>query len=365
MATRRLFLAAMSIAVAVVVATSALFVFRPAEPRREVVLLGAGATFPHPQLDHWIKEFIKRYPWIRIEYSPVGSGAGQRMFLEKTVDFACSDPPLPRKSWEAARRDPRGVVQLPIILGAVVVIYNVPGLEGRLHFDGETLALVYAGEIERWDNPRIRALNPDLELPGEKIYVVHRADASGTTQIFTLFLHKSSGGWWTRDFVGTAIEWVVDRTGRGLGGKGNAGVAELVKKTPYSVGYVEYAFAVIAKLPTALIENAEGESLEATDETVARAAENAYPLLPESADGDFNKAWEAMVYPPGKGAYPIASFSFIILYQVYDPDKLEALTLFLRFIYAEGLRMIVPGYVAVPADLAEYNLKALQMVGSR
>jgi len=130
-----------------------------------VVLAGSGSTFVFPQMDAWVKEFTRRYPSIRVEYNPTGSGTGQTQFMQKVVDFAASDPPLPRNRWEQARSDPRGVIQLPIVIGGVVIVYNIPGFEGRLKLDGETLALIYLGEIEYWDDPAIQRLNPELKLP--------------------------------------------------------------------------------------------------------------------------------------------------------------------------------------------------------
>ncbi|MFN4045998.1 MAG: phosphate ABC transporter substrate-binding protein PstS [Acidilobaceae archaeon] len=333
---------------------------------RQVVLLGSGATFIHPQLDKWSKEFSALYPNVRIEYNPTGSGTGQTQFMQKVVDFAASDPPLPTSRWAEAKERPEGVIQMPIILGAVVMVYNIPGLEGRLKLDGEVIALIYKGEIEYWDDPRIKALNPDLKLPREKVVAVHRSDSSGTTHVFTLFLHKAAPNVWTKDLVEKAIEWPVDKTGRGLGGKGNQGVVELVRRTPYSIGYVEYSYAYLTKLPWALVRNAEGFFVDATPESMMKAAENAYPLLPPSLEDDFNKAWEAILYAPGKDSYPITSFSFLLFYKVYSPDKVEAVKRFIEWVNTEGQKPknIVEGYVAIPESLRQFNLRAIQLIKS-
>jgi len=176
----------------------------------QVILLGSGSTFVHPQLDNWAKEFAKRHPNVRIDYNPTGSGTGQTQFMQKVVDFAGSDPPLPTSRWQQAKADPRGVVQIPIIIGAIVMVYNIPGFEGRLKLDGETIALIYLGEIEYWNDPRIQRLNPDLKLPNQRIIAVHRSDSSGTTHVFTLFLYKASNGKWPKELVEKAIEWPVD-----------------------------------------------------------------------------------------------------------------------------------------------------------
>jgi phosphate transport system substrate-binding protein len=334
----------------------------PTEGSSRVVLLGSGSTFVHPQLDYWAKEFAKRHPNVRIDYNPTGSGTGQTQFMQKVVDFAGSDPPLPTKRWEEALRDPRGVIQMPVVVGAVVMVYNIPGLEGRLKLDGETIALIYLGEIEYWNDERIQRLNPDIKLPNERIIAVHRSDSSGTTHVFTLFLYKASNGKWPRELVEKAIEWPVDKTGRGLGGKGNQGVADLVQRTPYSIGYVEYAYAFLTKLPFALVRNAAGKFVEATSETIAEAAKNAYPKLPPSLEDDFNEAWDAIVYAPGEDSYPITSFVFLIFYKTYPKDKAEAIKKFIEFINTEGLKLIVPGYIPIPEEIAKYNLRALELI---
>lgn len=333
-------------------------------PRTPVKLLGSGATFVHPQLDYWAKKFMERFPHVTIEYNPTGSGAGQAHFLDKLVDFACSDPPLRQDRWQQARNDPRGVVQLPVVVGSVVVIYNIPGLEGRLRLNGEVLSLIYLGEIEYWNDPRIAALNPGLKLPSERIIAVHRSDASGTTQIFTSFLHRSSGGLWPGELVGLSVDWPVDRTGRGLGGKGNQGIADIVARTPYSIGYVEYAFAKLARIPYALIANAEGEFVDATPESMARALVGAMERLPKDPRDDFSEFWNAVIFARGKGVYPITSFSFIILYEAYPPEKAEAIKAFVEFIYKEGRNYLVEGYVAVPDEIAAYALRALELIRS-
>jgi len=244
------------------------------------------------------------------------------------------------------------------------MVYNIPGLEGRLKLDGEVIALIYLGEIEYWDDPRIQRLNPDLKLPHEKIIAVHRSDSSGTTHVFTLFLYKASNGKWPKELVEKAIEWPVDKTGRGLGGKGNQGVAELVQKTPYSIGYVEYSYAYLARLPWALVKNAEGVFIDATPETMMEAAKNAFPKLPPDPREDFNEAWDAIVYAPGRNSYPITSFSFLIVYEVYPKEKAEAIRKFIEFINTDGQKpeLIVSGYIPIPAEIREYNLRAVNLI---
>ncbi|MEM1873427.1 MAG: phosphate ABC transporter substrate-binding protein PstS [Acidilobaceae archaeon] len=330
-----------------------------------VTLVGAGASFLHPQVDLWAREFSKVCPNVRIDYSPIGSGAGQRQFLEKVVDFAGTDPPLVGDIFERARADPRGLIQIPVVVGAVVVVYNIPELGGaKLRLTGEVIALIYLGEIEYWDDPRIAALNPGLRLPNKPIIAVHRSDASGTTNIFTQFLFKSSGGIWPRELVGLAVNWPVAEKGRALGGKGNAGVAEIVARTPYSIGYLEYSHAVLAGLPWALIRNRDGVFVDATPETIAAAAAGAYAFFPVHHDGDFSRAWSEVIFAPGRNAYPIASFSFLIFYRTYPAEKIDAIKAFIQWIMTEGSKHMVQGYVAMPQEVREYNLRAVELIRS-
>lgn len=334
----------------------------PTETAR-VILLGSGATFIYPQIDQWAKALSNQYPNIVVEYSPTGSGTGQTQFLQKVVDFAGSDPPLPRESWEKARSDPRGVIQLPVVIGSVVMIYNIPELRDvKLNLSGEVIALIYRGEIEKWSDPRIQALNPGVTLPDKPIVAVHRSDSSGTTHIFTLFLYKSAGKLWGTELVGKAIEWPVDKTGRGLGGKGNQGVADLVSRTPYSIGYVEYVYAHLLKLPMALVQNAAGLFVEATSETMKEAAKNAMNKIPNSVEDDFNEFWDSVVFAPGEKSYPITSFSFLIFYKNYPADKAEAVRKLIEFILVKGKDYLVEGYVFIPDELVKFNMKAINLI---
>lgn len=338
---------------------AAALLFPGGEEGGEVRLVGSGSTFIYPQLQAWIQAFTGRNPGITIEYTPTGSGAGQaQMLVDKTVDFAGSDPPLTREQYEKYRGM---VVQLPVILGAVAVVYNVPGVD-ELRLDGEVLALIYLGEIEYWDDPRIAELNPGIKLPHERIIAIHRSDSSGTTHVFTLFLYKASGGLWPAELVGKSVEWGVDATGRGVGAKGNQGVAQAVKSTEYSIGYVEYSYALGAGLSMAYIENNAGEYLQPTPESIQAAARAALAAMPDSPLGDWSGVLDAIVYAEGSGAYPIASFSFLIFWTEYPAEKAEAVKSFIEFIMTEGDNYIVEGYVAVPQEIKEINLKALEAI---
>lgn len=311
-----------------------------------VTLQGGGSSFLYPQIQAWIDQYSRENPNVTINYSPTGSGTGQSQFLQGVLDFAGSDPPLKRGVWEKYRGD---VLQVPVIVGAVVVVYNVPGVGPGLNLSGEVLAKIYKGEIEYWDDPAITSLNPHTSLPHEKIMAVHRSDSSGTTNVFTLFLHKAAPDTWPEDLVGKTIDWPVDSTGRGVGGKGNQGVAEQVRQTPYSIGYVELAYATQTGLPVARIENSAGRFIEPSNETIMAAAEGAISGMSIGPRDDWNPVFEAIVYAPGEDSYPIATLSFLILRASYnDQAKAEALAGFLEWLAHEGYKHVVKGYVPLP-----------------
>ena len=327
----------------------------------QVTLQGEGSTFIYPQIQAWSEAIREDYPWLVVNYNPTGSGAGQSAFIQGVVDFAGSDPPLTREAWESLGGN---VVQMPVVIGMVAVVYNIPGVDG-LRLDGEVLALIYKGEIEYWDDPAIARLNPGVSLPHERIVAVHRSDSSGTTNVFTLFLHKAAPQAWPEELVGKAIDWPVDATGRGVGGKGNQGVMEVVRSTPYSIGYVEYAYAVKAgdAVGVALVKNRDGNFVEPTPEAAQEAARNALTSIPSSPDADWSGSFDAIVYAPGGGSYPITSWSFLLFYKNYDSeDKAETVKAFIEWINTKGQSIIVEGYVAVPEELRQVNLKALNMI---
>ncbi len=354
--SRKLLLAAAAV---IVVLAAAAFLLLGGGGDGKVRITGSGSTFIYPQMQAWIDAFTERNPEVVVEYNPTGSGTGQaQMLVDRTVDFAASDPPLAREQYE---RYKGRVLQVPVILGAVAVIYNIPGIE-ELRLNGEVLALIYLGEIEYWDDPRITGLNPGVELPHERIIAVHRSDSSGTTHVFTLFLYKASNGLWPEELVGKSIEWRVDATGRGVGAKGNQGVAQSVQATEYSIGYVEYSYAVQAGFKMAYIENAAGEYLQPSPEAIQAAARAALAAMPASPLDDWSGVLDAIVYPEGEDAYPIVSFTFLILWTEYPQEKAEALREFLRFMLTEGNAYIVEGYVAVPDEVKEIGLEAVDLI---
>ncbi len=324
----------------------------------KVTLRGSGATFPLPQIEAWIDEFMKDNPGVEVEYQGIGSGAGQEQFFKGLTDFCGSDPPLSRSKWEEYRGK---VMQVPYILGAVVITYNLPGMNDvHLKLDGRTVALIYLGKIEYWDDPRIKELNPGIKLPHERITVVHRSDASGTTQIFTTFLHEAAPSLWPSDLVGKTVNWPVDETGRGVGGKGNPGVIAIVRTTDYSVGYVELAYALNEKLPVAALKNRDGRFVLPSKETIQAAASHALEtgLIPTDPKEDFSRDIEAIIYAPGPNSYPLSAFSHLILWTHYPKDKAEVLAKFLQWICDKGDKYIVEGYVAAPDSIKTIIRKA-------
>ncbi|MEM3372285.1 MAG: phosphate ABC transporter substrate-binding protein PstS [Candidatus Korarchaeum sp.] len=326
----------------------------------KVNLLGSGATFPYPQIAAWIDDLSRRYPNITINYNPTGSGTGQEQFFSGVVDFAASDPPISREKWESWKGK---LVQMPFLIGAVVVTYNLPELSARLRLDAETIALIYRGEIQQWNDERIRRLNPGLNLPERRIIAVHRSDSSGTTDVFTRFLHKAAPQAWPKELVGKSIEWPVDKRGNGVGGKGNQGVAEVLRTTPGSIGYVELNYALEMNMPTALIRNREGEFVEANESTMMSAAKGVAASLPDSPDGDFSGDLDAMLFAPGRDSYPITSFSHLLFYTTYsDPAKAWAIRRLIEYVNTEGQGKMLKGYAPIPEELRRLNLKSIGII---
>ena len=324
-----------------------------------VHVIGSGSTLLYPQLSKWIRLYTQEHPGVRIDYSPTGSGAGQAQFFQRVVDFAGSDPPLSREQWEKYRGK---VLQVPLVATGVAVVYNLPGLNRTLRLDAETLAKIYRGEIEYWDDPAIARQNPGAKLPHEKIIVVHRSDASGTTMVFTYFLHRAAPHEWPERLVGKTVEWPVDSTGRGVGGKGNQGVVELVRQNPYSIAYVELAYALEEKLPVASIRNSNGNYVRPEAGTIAAALEAAAGSLPESPLDDWSGALNATIMAPGPSSYPITTLSFIFLWKTYPEDKARALSGFLSWIAEKGYNEMVPGYIALPAKLRQVVAEAAKLL---
>ncbi|HJR65461.1 MAG TPA: phosphate ABC transporter substrate-binding protein PstS [Gemmatimonadaceae bacterium] len=289
-----------------------------------VALTGAGATFPYPIYSKWFSDYATQ-TGVKINYQSIGSGGGIRQLTEGTVDFGATDSPM--SDTELASAKGGAILHIPTVMGAVVATYNVPGISQPLKLTGEVLADIFLGRIRRWNDARLAALNADAPLPNTDILVVHRSDGSGTTYIFTDYLSNVSPAWKGGPGTGKEVQWPA-----GLGAKGNEGVAGQVKQTPGSIGYVELAYAKQNRLPFANMQNSSGEFVTPTIESVTAAAAGVMARLPEDTDYRIS-----IVNAPGRGAYPIASFTWIILYREQpDADKGQKLVDFLRWALREG-----------------------------
>jgi len=263
-------------------------------------LTGAGATFPNPIYQKWADAYNRQFG-VQINYQSIGSGGGIRQFTDGTVDFGATDGPMTDEQIAAAGGN---VAHIPTVLGAVVLTYNLPALgDAALVLDGPAIADIFLGRITRWNDPRLAALNPGVALPDADLVVVHRSDGSGTTYVFTDYLSKVSADWKSTAGANTAVNWPT-----GLGGKGNEGVTQQVKQLPGALGYVELVYAVSNGLKFAAVRNSAGHAVTPTLASVTEAAGSA-----ELAAGtDFRVS---ITNPPGAGAYPIASFTWLLVKQ--------------------------------------------------
>jgi phosphate transport system substrate-binding protein len=325
-----------------------------ASPAAAQSLTGAGATFPNPIYTKWFDAYNKK-TGVQINYQSIGSGGGIRQFTEGTVDFGASDGPMNQSQIDAVNGN---VLHVPTVLGAVVVTYNLPGLENtRLKFDGNALVDIFMGRITKWNDKRIAALNPGVKLPDLDVIVVHRSDGSGTSYIFTDYLNKFSREW--RDKVGyaTSVNWPT-----GLGGKGNEGVTQQVKQTEGAVGYVELIYALSNKLGYAEIKNAAGTFVTPSLESVTSAAASAKL----SKDTDFRVS---ITNAPGADAYPIASFTWLLVHKDNkDVTKAKTLRDFLAWMISPEAQKMAGelNYAPLPAEvvkLIEARLPTLKAAG--
>jgi phosphate transport system substrate-binding protein len=286
-----------------------------------VTLTGAGATFPYAIYSKWFSEYATK-TGVNINYQSIGSGGGIRQLTEGTVDFGASDAPM---SDDEMAKLKVPVIHVPTVLGAVVLSYNLPEVTQPLKLTGAVIADIFMGKITKWNDGKIAALNPGVKLPGSDILVVHRSDGSGTTYIFSDYLSDVSPSWKSGPGKGKELQWPV-----GIGGKGNEGVAGQVKQTPGSIGYVELVYARQNKLPYALVQNAAGKMIEPTLESVTAAGATAN--LPPTTDFRVS-----IVNAPGADAYPIASFTFLLIPTSYaNPAKGKALIAFVKWAIHDG-----------------------------
>src|SRR6476620_10658236 len=254
-----------------------------------VNLHGAGATFPNPLYQKWLSEYEKVQPSVKVDYQSIGSGGGIKQLKEQTIDFGASDAPMKDDDLKSA---PGEILHIPTVLGAVVITYNLSGVNQPLRFSSEVLADIFLGKITKWNDQKIAADNPGVTLPAQNITVVHRSDGSGTSAVFTDYLSKISAEWKEKVGSGTSPSWPV-----GVGGKGNEGVTGQVKNTPNTIGYVELAYAVQNKLPVAHVKNASGNCIEPSIDSVIAAAAGSLATTPEDLRVSITNATGADAYP--------------------------------------------------------------------
>lgn len=334
-----------------------------ATPSTSALLSGSGATFPQPQINAWAAEFTKKYPTIRVEYAGGGSGKGQSDLLQGVVDFAGSDVPLKTADWQRAKSLYGEVYQIPWIAGGVAFVYNIPEANGaNLRLSQAVLVDILLGKIGYWDDPRIKSLNPGVNLPHKEIIFVHRSDASGTNNIVTAFLSKISAEWRQNIGAGLTVEWPLDRLGRGVGAQGNPGVAQTVKNTPYSLGYVELAYT--KGLGVVALENALGEYVLPTVPAVKKAIEGVNIQFDPASDVSQYNILNLTLNVKASGAYPIASVSYVIVKgaKAYSPDKARALSLFLNWVFTDGGNFIVEGYAPVAGTFVRAGLQVAEIL---
>jgi phosphate transport system substrate-binding protein len=329
--------------------TAATVVVAGAAAQQKMQINGAGATFPNPIYSKWFDEYNKIHPNIQINYQPVGSGAGIRQISNQTVFFGATDGPMTNDQLLAA---PAKILHFPTVLGAVVPVYKIPNVNAALKFNGPALADIFLGKITKWNDPAIVKLNPGLSLPNTDITVVHRSDGSGTTYIWADYLAKVSPEWKTKVGVGTSPNWPV-----GVGGKGNEGVAGLVTQTPGSIGYVELIYALQNKISYGQVQNMDGEFVNASVESVTLAAAAAAAKMPP----DFRVS---ITNAPGKGVYPISSFTWLLFYE-NPKDKGQAKTMleFMKWALTDGQKFAAElGYAPLPGSVVQLEMAALAKI---
>ena len=312
----------------------------------QMLLNGAGATFPYPIYSKWFDEYAKVDPSVRFNYQSIGSGGGQKQILAQTVDFGASDGPM---SDDNLAKAPGKILHIPTVAGAVVLTYNLSG-NPSLKLDGDTIAGIYLGQIKKWNDPKITALNPGAKLPDQDIVVVHRSDGSGTTFIFTDYLSKVSAEWKQKAGNNTSVNWPS-----GIGGKGNEGVSGQVKQTPGAIGYVELIYALQNKMSYADVKNAAGQFTKPTIESVTAA------LATANIPDDFRFS---MTNAPGNDAYPIAGATWLLVYQQQkDPAKGKKLVEFLKWAVTKGEGMVKElNYAPLPDAVQQRVLKRIDEI---
>ena len=312
----------------------------------QMMINGAGATFPYPIYSKWFDEYAKVDPSVRFNYQSIGSGGGQKQILAQTVDFGASDGPMSDDNLSKAQGK---ILHIPTVAGAVVLTYNLTG-NPSLKLDADTIAGIFLGQIKKWNDPKLAALNSGAKLPDQDIVVVHRSDGSGTTFIFTDYLSKVSTEWKQKAGNNTSVNWPT-----GIGGKGNEGVSGQVKQTPGAIGYVELIYAIQNKMPYAEVKNSSGQFVKPTIDSVTAA------LATAEIPDDFRFS---MTNAPGKDAYPICGATWLLVYeQQKDPAKGKKLVEFLKWAAKDGEKMAKDlDYAPLPETVQERVLKRINEI---
>src|SRR6202163_871819 len=315
----------------------------------QVLLNAPGATFPYPIYSKWFDQYHQAHPSVQINYQSIGSGGGIRQLLDKTVDFGASDGPMSDDQLKTATVP---ILHFPTVLGAAIPTYNVPGVQGELNFTPEALSGIFLGKITKWNDPAIASANPGVKLPGDDIVVVHRADGSGTSYIWTDSLSKVSPECQSKVGKGTSVNWPV-----GLGGKGNEGVSAQIQQTPGSLGYVELIYAIQNHMPYGKVKNSSGAFVKADLASVSAAAAAAAKNMPD----DFRVS---ITNPEGKAAYPIASFTWLLIPSKFsDPAKRDVVKDFLKWMMTDGQQYCENlSYAKLPKEVVAKELKAIDKI---
>ncbi len=328
--------------------------FGQSSAQAQTLLNGAGATFPYPIYSKWFAEYKKLHSNVEINYQSVGSGAGIKQVTEGTVDFGATDGPMNDAQLKAAKdkRGGAGILHFPTVMGAAVATYNLPGVTGELSFTGGALAGIYLGKITKWNDPEIAKANPGVKLPGDTIVVVHRADSSGTSYLWTDYLSKVSPEWNSGPGKGATVKWPT-----GLGGKGNEGVTGLVKQTPNSIGYVELIYALENKLAFGKVKNSSGAFVKASTASVTAAAAGAATSMPD----DFRVS---IANAPGKDAYPISTFTWLLIpSKIEDQNKAKIIKDFLKWMLTDGQKSVEAlSFAALPKSVGAKELAAIARI---
>jgi phosphate transport system substrate-binding protein len=314
----------------------------------QTTLNGAGATFPAPMYSKWFSEYHKAHSDVQVNYQPIGSGGGIRQVTSGTVDFGASDMPMTDKQLQDSKVK---ILNVPTVLGAVVPAYNIPGVSGEVRFTPEALAGIFLGKISKWNDKALVSANPGVNFPDKDIIVVHRSDGSGTSFIFTDYLSKVSPDWKNQVGADTSVKWPI-----GMGGKGNEGVSGLIRQLSGSIGYVELIYAVQNNIPYGSVRNSTGAFVKASLDGVTAAAASA-PKMP----ADFRVS---ITNAPGKDAYPISSFTWLLIpAQSKDAAKGKILADFLNWMVTDGQKMTSAlSYASLPDNVVAKVKEAIKQV---